>query len=1157
MSSVDRQNKLIVAEDWKKIYQSFKNADFQSYDFDNLRRTMVGYLRENYPEDFNDYIESSEYLALIDLIAFLGQNLAFRFDLNSRDNFLELAERRESVLRLARLLSYNPKRNQPANGLLKFNSVSTTESIIDSNGRDLANRSIIWNDNTNSNWYEQFIKVINAALPENSRFGKPIDSANIAGVATSQYRFNATNSELPIYSFNKNIDGKNMVFEITSSSFKNSDKIYEEAPFPGTSLSFLYRDDGAGPPSSNTGFFAYFVQGTLQESLFNIARPGTNEVVEIDSPDINNNDIWLYSVDSVGTEETLWTKVDAVTGNSVIYNSVSKSVRKIYSVLTKAGDRARLVFADGVFGDLPQGNFKIYFRTSNGLSYTINPNNLKNVVIDIPYITKAGKQEALTISLNLTYSVNNSSPSETSDSIKQNAPATYYTQNRMITGEDYNVLPLSVNQEIIKVKSINRVSSGVSRYFDLTDASGKYSHTNLYGNDGIVYKQDSIESFTFEFSSRSDIENVVSNMIEPILASRNTRDFYYDKYSYIDLSGFGTVFNNQTSLTNSSTGYFSNIEGSVKIGSYTTSDLKFLVPGTLVRFLAPTGTLFTPRGTFAPIVSAPFGSLPYRWTRVINVVGDGTTKNNQVLDTGLGPVTFNDIIPQGAVLQYAIPKFSVTLIDSVRDRIVDSIFSNKNFGIRYDISDMQWKVISSANLNRLSTFSLGQAGNNSNQQLDSSWIILLETNGETYTVTSRGTKYIFESKQEVRFFYDGSDRVYDTATGKIIRDKITVLRTNTSPDPTIIYDAVNPSVAIGQGLLPLPADFEWKVVSEYLGANGYIDSKKICVSFYDSDDDGVIDNPEIFTSIVAPAVNTVNKFIFQQRKVGLDGIQDYFYIENINDLIKVYTAQNAINLNTIVDGQLVYIIEENSIKIFNKRTDSFIPTQDYRAFLGRDAIKFHYVHAADQSARIDPSSTNIMDVYILTKSYDTDYRRWLKGDITTKPLALSSDSLYTSFGSTLNSIKAISDEVIYHPVKYKTLFGSKADASLQATFKVVKNSALVISDSDIKTGIISATNEFFAIENWEFGDTFYFGELATYVMNRLSPNLVNLIIVPKQSGLSFGSLYEIKSNSDEIFISSASTEDIEIISEITAARIKADGSVITSTNTNTGIITSK
>ena len=108
MSSTDRLNNLLVSEDWKKIYQSFKNADFQSYDFENLRRTMIDYLRINFPEDFNDYIESSEYLALIDLIAYMGQSLAFRFDLNARNNFLELAERTDAVLRLARMISYNP-----------------------------------------------------------------------------------------------------------------------------------------------------------------------------------------------------------------------------------------------------------------------------------------------------------------------------------------------------------------------------------------------------------------------------------------------------------------------------------------------------------------------------------------------------------------------------------------------------------------------------------------------------------------------------------------------------------------------------------------------------------------------------------------------------------------------------------------------------------------------------------------------------------------------------------------------------------------------------------------------------------------------------------------------------------------------------------------
>ena len=128
MSVTNRQNRLLLSEDWKRVYQSFRNAEFKSYDFDSLRRTMIAYIRENYPEDFNDYIESSEYLALVDLIAFLGQNIAYRIDLNSRENFLELAERRDSVLRLARLLSYNPKRNQTANGLIKFDAIAKEKS---------------------------------------------------------------------------------------------------------------------------------------------------------------------------------------------------------------------------------------------------------------------------------------------------------------------------------------------------------------------------------------------------------------------------------------------------------------------------------------------------------------------------------------------------------------------------------------------------------------------------------------------------------------------------------------------------------------------------------------------------------------------------------------------------------------------------------------------------------------------------------------------------------------------------------------------------------------------------------------------------------------------------------------------------------------------
>jgi hypothetical protein len=1142
MASVDRQNKLIAAEDWKKIYQSFKNADFKSYDFDNLRRTMITYLRENYPEDFNDYVESSEYLALIDLIAFLGQNLAFRFDLNARDNFLELAERRESVLRLARLLSYNPKRTQPANGLLKFTSISTTESVIDSNGRNLSNQTIVWNDSANSNWYEQFIKVINAALPETSQFGKAVDSAVISGVPCDQYRFNASNTEVPIYGFSKSIDGRNIDFEVVSTSFSGANAIYEEPPFPTNSLAFLYRDDGGGPPSSNTGFFVHFRQGTLQESTFTIERPSTSETLDIDSPNVNNTDVWLYGLDSIGFETELWSKVDSVEGNNIIYNSLSKNIRNIYSVLTRSLDRVRLIFADGTFGNLPQGNFKVYYRTSNGLSYTINPADIRNVTIDIPYISRSGKREIVTVALGLKYTVSNATIAETSDEIKSNAPATYYTQSRMITGEDYNILPLSVNQEVVKIKSINRVSSGISRYFDLKDATGKYSTTNLFGIDGVIYKEPTVDIFTFNVNTRSDIENVVLNQIEPILILRKTVDFYLDKYPTITLSPNFSAFYQRTSAVNLSTGYIGDLDdaSTKKLGSFTSSNLRYLVPGALLKFVPPPGKIFDKDNTIIDLAQADENSKTYIWSKTINVISDGTSSNTGLLKDGTGPLILNDVVDQGSLLDSILPKFVTGLEPSVINRMVDLIFANKEFGLRYDSNLTAWKLVTDTNVDKKNDFSLGKSGDVSNQQLDASWIILFETNGETYTVTSRGTRYVFESEREIRFFYDSSDKVYDTNTGKIVRDKIAVLGINTAPD--------SPQ--------PISQDIDWEIVGEYKGADGYIDSKKISISFYDDDEDGVVDDPEIFDVIVAPDVNPSEKIIFQKSRVSIDGITDYYFIKNENNLIRIFTSQGVVDSNLLTDRQLVYIIDEDVIKVFYQQSQTFIITTEYRAFVGRSGLKFQYVHAADESARIDPSSTNIIDVFMLTKTYDTQYRLWLNGESATKPLPPSSDALFINFGAELNKIKAISDEVIYHPVKYKNLFGSKADISLQATFKVVKNSSLIISDNDIKTGVVSAVKEFFSIDNWDFGDTFYFGELATYIMNRMTPKIANIVLVPKNQNLAFGSLYEIKANPDEIFASSVSVDNIEIISEITAARLNTTGVVLTSSATSANGIVS-
>ena len=1138
MSATDRQNKLLKAEDWKTIYQSFKYADFKSYDFDNLRRTMIDYIRQNYPEDFNDYIESSEYLALIDLIAFLGQNISFRVDLNARENFLELAERRESVLRLARLVSYNPQRNRSANGLLKFTSVNTTENVIDSNGTNLSSRTIVWNDNLNPDWYEQFIKVLNSALPSANKFGTPEQLEFVSGVPTEQYRFNSASQGVPIYTFSKAVNSRNLNFEVVSTAIADG-TIVEEAPNPLNQLGFLYRDNGQGSGSNTTGFFLHFREGSLQRGDFSIDSAVPNQKIDIDVSNINQTDVWLYELDLNGNERTLWSKVDAVEGNNIIYNSLDKKIRNIHSVLTRVDDRISLVFSDGVFGNLPKGNFRVYYRIGTNKNYRILPASVSNITVRIPYISSIGRSETLTLTLDLKVAVDNAATSESTDSIKTNAPATYYTQNRLITAEDYNVGPLSISQDIIKTRAVNRTASGISRYYDLLDATGKYSKTNLFGTDGILYKQYQDQKTTFSFTTRTDIEQVVVNKILPIIQDTSVQHYYLDRFSEIDFSDLSLAWSNYSTSTNQSTGVFKEISvveqeiaSSTKnnnsifyqLGSFTAGTLRFIEAGSLVKFVAPSGQCFDSKNNLVLRNPVQRGDRFYVWTKVINVLNDGTEITNNV-----GPVIFNDKIPSGAILKSVKPKLVSDFLTSVKNQVVAQSFGYKTFGLRYDTESRSWRVIIDENLNVFDTFSTAQTGDESSQKLDRSWLLLFETDGISYTVTYRTLRYVFESNEEVKFYYDGYNKVYDTKTGEMVKDKIKILSINSS---------VNSNEAF-------TTDFDWEIYNDFRDTSGYVNSKKLEVTFFDSDDDGIIDNPDLFTDIVGN-----DSYIFT-KKIIQNGTEEEIYVDQTEYNIVI---DPSLLYTQYTNGTIFYFTNDDVFKILDRATLLTNETFDYSAYIGRSNIKFQYTHITSQNKRIDPSSTNIVDVYLLTRQYDTAYRQYIENITTVKPLPPSSDSLYLNFSEEINKIKSISDEIIYHPVAYKPLFGNKSEPDLQAVFKVVKNSERVISDNEIKSRVIGSINKFFALDNWSFGETFYFSELSAFIMNELAPDLNSVVIVPRSASKSFGSLFELNCESNEIFISSATVDNVELITANTADRLRSEGAIVTtSALSNTGI----
>ena len=1096
--------KLLVAEDWTKIYQSFRNADFQSYDFDTLRRTMINYLQETYPEEFNDYIDSSEYIALIDLIAYLGQNLSFRVDLNARENFLETAQRQDSILRLAQLISYNPSRNIPASGLLKMTAIRTNENVIDANGFNLANQVIAWNDSSNVNWYQQFVSILNSAMPAGASFGKPYDSATINGINTQQYVVNTQSTDLPIFSVTKAINGTPMTFEVTGATFNGQNYIYEVPPIPGGSFSYVFQNDNQGAGSSNSGFFAYFKQGSMASTGFSVTSPVANEIIGVNANGINDTDVWLWQLDANGNYSTLWTQVPALVGNNVIYNNLSNNLRTLYTVTSRANDQIDLNFADGSFGDLPKGNFRIFYRQSNGQTYSITPDQLSGVNITIPYINQSGNSYQLTITLSLQYTVDNSSGPESAASIKTKAPQTYYLQNRMITGEDYNIGPLTAGNNVLKVTSINRLSSGISKYFELTDITGMYSSTDIFAHDGILYYESKLPTFNFNFQSRNQVYGALKSQLEPIIASNSFKNFYYANYYRPNFAELNLSWVTVTKLPNQTTGYFVDQFGNpVQTGYFSNNTASYITPGAMIQFTY-NGSTF--------------------WSKVIQVVGDGANAGKGVLNDGTGPVILSGKISSGTVPVEIIPNFVNTFSYAFETQIVNLCTAQQNFGLSFDNITRQWFIIVNSNLNATSGFNLSYQGDASNSQKDASWMVLFQWNGSGYQVSYRVLEYIFESANQTAFFVDYSNVNYDFVTDTIIRDQIDVLSVN--PDPV---------TSLGLGV-----DYRWQIENTVTEPDGYVEPKKVVISFYDANNDGQIDTPDAFTNIVGTATNS---FVYFQ--ISSDG-NGYSLLDDQTE-ITAYPDESYVNLNTATVGDLFYFSTADVVKVVTSGKTLEL-TNQYFAKPGRCNLKFHYIHNSGEERRIDPSKSNIIDVYMLTADYDNAYRTWLASGTGSAPLAPTSQSLESNFSAALDPIKSISDTLIYHPASYKVLFGSQAIPNLQGTFKAVRNPNRITSDNDLQTRILAAINQFFSLDYWDFGQSFNFGELATYVLNIMSPDITNFIIVPKNPNLPFGSLFEISCQSYEILISGATTNDIEIIDAVTAAQINATSPIITNTN---------
>ena len=170
---------------------------------------------------------------------------------------------------------------------------------------------------------------------------------------------------------------------------------------------------------------------------------------------------------------------------------------------------------------------------------------------------------------------------------------------------------------------------------------------------------------------------------------------------------------------------------------------------------------------------------------------------------------------------------------------------------------------------------------------------------------------------------------------------------------------------------------------------------------------------------------------------------------------------------------------------------------------------------------------------MVTDAYYTAYKKYVQDttNVVVKPTVPTISALTTAYQS-LQDSKMLSDNIVLNSALFKPLFGNKASSGLRADISVVKVFGATVSNSEIKSSVVSAMNDYFDIEHWSFGDTFYFSELSAYLHEKLGDIVSSVVLVSKDANKKFGDLYEIKSTSSEIFVNAATVDNVNIITTL-------------------------
>jgi len=464
----------------KKSWGSNRTIDYVGKDFGKLKQNLIDFTKSYFPDTYSDFNETSPGMIFIEMAAYVGDVLSFYQDVQLKESMLTHATERKNIVALAQAMGYRPKISTPAVTNL------TIYQLVPSTGTGINNKP-------DSTYFLKIKDGMEVTATSNSnvvfRTVDSVDFANPTDREITVYSRNETTGETDFYLITKKIKAISGRIVQTSVSFATNDTDY-----PTFTLSDSNIIEVSSIYESDTNERWYEVPYLAQESIF-VEVPNTNangelsEYVESTPYILEVQKVPKRFSTKVNSDNTI--DIQFGSGNNAVNDEIvlpnpkniglglSNSISRLNTPIDPSN-----FLKTSTFGIAPAGKTLIVnYLVGGGVESNVNTGDLVTLRrLEFEEDLLSISNQTLYNTIKGSVAVENLEPavggrgSESIEEIRQNTLATFGSQNRIVTRQDYIVRTLSMPE---RYGSVAKVYVSADQEADNQSASSVLSNPKI------------------------------------------------------------------------------------------------------------------------------------------------------------------------------------------------------------------------------------------------------------------------------------------------------------------------------------------------------------------------------------------------------------------------------------------------------------------------------------------------------------------------------------------------------------------------------------------------------------------------------------------------------------------------------------------------------